>query len=438
MNPIIKTVYSADPSAHVWSNDENTLWIYASHDEPGANTHDGMQSYHVFSTHNMVDWTDHGCVLHLDRVQWAVSHMWAVDAVYRHGKYYLIYCAVEKETSQFRTGVAVSTQPQGPFDDMGFIHGIEWGQDPTLFVDDDDTPYLFWGCGGRCFGCHLTDDLMAIDGNVIELTNQLKWVFEGPYVHKYKGRYYLSYPGLYENKWPERMYYAVSDSPLGEYHFCGEYITLFEGHSGTNHGSVVEFKGKWYAFHHSAWLTGQSECRCLMCDYLNYSNDMTIQPIYPTKEGVCSTDNSKIYVGKTTILLDAAVTDKTGGSFMGTVKGDSLSGYTGYGYAEGFGKPYYGITFLAKSGTERKAGLKIRYRSADFERKVYLMVNNIMIFPDDVDYEQHDNKAHTLIQCNDWNEFTLPDIVLEKGDNCIKIYNANGDFQLDCIYIIEK
>lgn len=42
------------------------------------------------------------------------------------------------------------------------------------------------------------------------------------------------------------------------------------------------------------------------------------------------------------------------------------------------------------------------------------------------------------VEKDDWSEFTLPDIVLEKGDNCIRLYNANGDFQLDCIYILEK
>lgn len=200
VNPIIKTVFSADASAHVWESDPDTLWLYASNDEPHTNTHDSMQSYHVFSTKNMVDWTDHGRVLDLSQVNWAVSYMWAVDAVYRHNKYYLIYCAAEEATAMFRTGVAVSDQPQGPFKDLGFIKGVERGQDPALFVDDDNTPYLFWGSGGECLGCKLSDDLMSRDGEVVDLTEQLKWVFEGPFVHKYNNKYYLTYPGLYEKK----------------------------------------------------------------------------------------------------------------------------------------------------------------------------------------------------------------------------------------------
>ena len=436
MNPIIKTVFSADPSAHVWENDPETLWVYASHDEPFANTHDGMVSYHVFSTKNMVDWTDHGRVFHLSQASWAVSHMWAVDAVYRHGKYYLIYCAVERETSQFRTGVAVSGQPQGPFTDLGFIKGVEWGQDPALFVDDDDTPYLFWGCGGGCFAAKLSDDLMSAEGEVVDLAPQLKWVFEGPFVHKYNGRYYLTYPGLLNNEWPERMYYAVADKPLGEYKFCGEYIPLFEGHSGTNHGSVVEFKGKWYAFHHSAWISNQSECRNLMCDYVEYNSDGTIKPIYPTEKGVSSTDNAEISEGKTTLLLDASVVGMTGGAFMGTCNSTKHSGCTGYGYADNFGKRYFGIDFLAISGIDRKAGLTLRYR-AESDVRVNVMVNGIMLLPNGVSYEEHNKKTHLLPKSEEWTELKLPDISLKAGDNHIRIYNSDNDFMLDYIAISE-
>jgi hypothetical protein len=150
-NPLIPTVYSADPSAHVWPGDDR-LWLYCSHDQPGTNTNDTMVSYHVFSSSDLVDWTDYGVVLHLKDVHWAISHMWAPDCVLWKGTYYLVYCAKEKGTGLFRTGLATGRRPQGPFKDIGFIGGVESGQDPALFVDDDGTPYLFWGSGGTCHG----------------------------------------------------------------------------------------------------------------------------------------------------------------------------------------------------------------------------------------------------------------------------------------------
>jgi hypothetical protein len=71
-NPLIPHVYAADPSAHVWPGDDR-LWLYTSDDRPETDTHDTMASYHVFSTTNLVDWMDHGMVLHLKDVAWAAN-----------------------------------------------------------------------------------------------------------------------------------------------------------------------------------------------------------------------------------------------------------------------------------------------------------------------------------------------------------------------------
>ena len=86
-NPLFPHLYTADPSAHVWKNDPNTLWIYASHDVPGTNHHATMFDYHVFSTIDLKTWTDHGRVLSVDDVSWAISHAWAIDAVIWKGTY---------------------------------------------------------------------------------------------------------------------------------------------------------------------------------------------------------------------------------------------------------------------------------------------------------------------------------------------------------------
>lgn len=74
---------------------------------------------------------------------------WAPDAAYRNGTYYLVFCALETATGMFRTGLAISDRPEGPFTDIGFIDGVEWGQDPALYIDDDDEAYLYWGIGGN-------------------------------------------------------------------------------------------------------------------------------------------------------------------------------------------------------------------------------------------------------------------------------------------------
>ena len=432
MNPLIPTVYSADPSAHVWPGDDR-LWIYASNDTPGTNTHDTMVSYHVFSSTDLVNWIDYGPVLHLKDVKWAISHMWAIDAVLWKGVYYLVFCAYEKATGQFRTGLAESRFPQGPFRDIGFIKGVEWGQDPALFVDDDDVPYLYWGAGGHCYGCRLSDDLRsAVSGTTVDLTSQLTWVFEGPWVHKYNGKYYLSYPGLYENKWPEHMYYAIADKPLGPYKFTGEYIPVFQKQAGTNHGSIVEFKGQWYAFHHSMWLTGMSEVRCLMCDYLEYNPDGTIKPIVPVKEGVAA-PGFKPGPSRVTLLLGAGDAEAACGQLQGTVVSTERPGYYGSGYVTGFTRNNFGVTVMAQQSGTFRYRLKIRYAAPEGDRKNKIMVNQRLIADPKSDDANAYDKLVNFPAAKDWTDLDAGIVELKEGDNTIRIYAGTGGIDVDQI-----
>src|SRR5438445_8715614 len=86
-NPFITSIYTADPSAHVWS--DGRLYVYPSHDvDPnvGANL---MDRYHVFSTADMVNWQDEGEILNSSQVPWSnqSGFMWAPDCAFRNGTY---------------------------------------------------------------------------------------------------------------------------------------------------------------------------------------------------------------------------------------------------------------------------------------------------------------------------------------------------------------
>lgn len=425
MNPLIPTVFSADPSAHVWPGDER-LWIYASHDQPGTNNHDTMVSYHVFSSTDLVNWIDYGPVLHLKDVKWAISHMWAIDAVKWKGLYYLVYCAVERESGLFKTGLATSPRPQGPFTDIGFISGMEIGQDPALFVDDDGTPYLFWGQGSSCSGCRLSDDLLhAVPGTITDLTKQLTWVFEGPWVHKYRGKYYLSYPGLKNGNWPETMFYATADHPLGPYEFRGEYIPFFDKQAGTNHGSIIQYKGQWYAFHHSMWQTGLSECRSLMCDYLYYDEKGDILPIKPTVEGVaapgCQPGSSRVVV-----QLDAACAPLACGEFHDVRVAAEIPGHLGPGYVTGFERKYSGVTIMVQCARETVYRLKFRYVSPAGPEKFKVLVNNSILLDDPAQTEGRWDKHLPLPAAAEWTIFDCGPVTLRTGDNTLKLYTWEG------------
>lgn len=406
--PLLSHVYAADPSAHIWPEDENTLWLYTSHDQPGTNTHKTMYSYHAFSTTDLVNWIDHGRILSVNEISWASTMAWATDAVYWRGKYYLIHCMKERATGTTRTGLAVSDYPQGPFVDAGYINGVEFGQDPSLFVDDDNRAYLYWGSGSKCYGAELTADLRAVKGGtLVDLTSQLFEVFEGPWVHKYNGKYYLSYPGLEDNKWPEQMYYATADKPLGPYTYQKKYIPKFKNYSGTNHGSIIVWKGKWIAFHHSSHLSnGNSSCRNLLADWLTYDENGEINTINnPKGLGLAKKTN-------VTILLEAENAAMQGGMLDGVYVSTKDKGFEGAGYVTGFETKFNFVSVMAQVAKQVKGDLTIRISAdADFCADVFVG-------------ERALNQEWTGMKINKtdgWAEIYFKDIILEPGDNQIKI-----------------
>jgi len=411
-NPFITHIYAADPSAHVWPNDANTLWLYTSHDVPDTNHHATMFDYHVFSTVDLVNWIDHGRVLSVDDVDWAVSYAWAPDAAYRHGKYYLIFCMREIKTGIFRTGIAISDVPQGPFKNIGFIRGVEGGQDPAVFVDDDNTPYLYWGAGGHIFAAELNDDLKSIIPDTkIELTKQLVDCYEGPWLHKYQGKYYLSYPALQKGKFPEDMRYAIADKPLGPCVYQGSYIPLFNSKSGTNHGSIVAYQNQWIAFHHTGRLSHNGGYdRNLMGDYLYYKPDGTIQPITPDASGL-----SKGKAANCIILLEAENGIPAGGKLAGTRVETSYQGFSVKVYVNGFDVPQVYVEVLAQVANDMNATLKIRLAAEnDFAA-------DILVGP-----KMRDGWDGTKIKkTQGWEEVDLGVVPLKAGDNKIRVTARN-------------
>ena len=68
-NPIIRDQFTADPTARVFNN---KVYLYPSHDifPPEGQRQDWfcMEDYHVFSSENLTDWTDHGVIVTQNKV----------------------------------------------------------------------------------------------------------------------------------------------------------------------------------------------------------------------------------------------------------------------------------------------------------------------------------------------------------------------------------
>lgn len=319
--------YMADPSVHVW-NDK--LYIYPSHDresgiaENDNGDHFDMNDYHVFSTDDIeavargeASLEDHGVILRVSDIPWAGRQLWDCDVQEKDGKYYL-YFPLKDRNDIFRFGVAVSDRPEGPFtpqpDPMRGSYSID------VAVLKDDTPadgsgkpayYFYFGgiWGGQLQRykdnkaleaahlpegeepalpsrvARLSDDMLqfaeepqpvlVVDSNGDPLkANDPHRFFEASWVHKYNGKYYLSY----STGDTHLICYAISDSPYGPFTYKGVILTPVKA-GWTTHHCIVEFKGKWYLFHHDSVPSGKTWLRSLKVCELHYNADGTIQTI---------------------------------------------------------------------------------------------------------------------------------------------------------------
>ena len=288
-NPFITDLYLADPSAHVW--DDGRLYVYPSHDVAPPRGCDLMDGYHVYSTTDMLNWTDHGEVLHSSQVTWGREEggfMWAPDCAYRNGKYYFYFPHPSGSdwNHTWKVGVAVSDQPTlKNLQVLGYLEGLGDAFsmiDPCVFIDDDGQPYFYYGGGGRMIGVKLKDSMTEIDGEPVPMTG-MKDYHEGPWVFKREGVYYLMYadnhvePG---NRGANQLRYCTSPSPLGPWTYQG--IILTPTDCDTSHGSIVKYKGQWYLFYHNCSISHQGNLRSSCVDKLYFNEDGTIQTVVQT------------------------------------------------------------------------------------------------------------------------------------------------------------
>lgn len=292
-NPVIRTQYSADPTARVF---DGRLYLYPSHDilAKGGRGRTGwfcMEDYHVFSSEDLMHWADHGVIISQDKVPWVRPDsysMWAPDCIYRNGKYYFYFPSVPSDTSYgrgFAIGVAVADKPEGPFVPQSHpimgVHGI----DPNVFIDKDGRAYLYWA-QGNFYVAKLKENMVELASAPVMLKDlPSKGLKEGPFIFERKGTYYLTYPHV-RNK-TECLEYATGDNPLGPFTVKG--VIMDESPTGcwTNHQSIVEYKGQWYLFYHHNDLSPRfDKARSVRVDSLFFEPDGTIRKVNPTLRGV--------------------------------------------------------------------------------------------------------------------------------------------------------
>lgn len=318
--PLVTHIYTADPSAHVF---DGKIYVYPSHDleHDGEDNDDGdeyqMEDYHVLSMDSIdAPCVDNGEALHMKNVPWVSKQMWAPDCVRKGDTYYLYFPARDKD-GIFHLGVATSKSPVGPFTpEDNYIPG-SFSIDPAVLVDDDGKSYAYFGglWGGqlekwqtgefvenpapipadaKALGprvAMLNDDMLTFaetpeeitildeNGEPLKAGDEDRRYFEGPWMHKYNGKYYLSY----STGTTHYLVYATSDSPKGPFTYGGRILEPVIG--WTTHHSIVEYEGKWYLFYHDSSLSGGvNHRRCVKFRELKYNPDGSIITMKPYED----------------------------------------------------------------------------------------------------------------------------------------------------------
>lgn len=287
-NPFIRGIYTADPSAHVWA--DGRLYVYPSHDIDPPRGCDLMDHYHVFSTDDMLNWTDHGEILCSDDVPWGREEggfMWAPDCAYKDGIYYFYFPHPSGTdwNSTWKVGVATSKYPDRDFKVEGYIEGLGDAFsmiDPCVFIDDDGQAYFYYGGGSRVIGAPLKDNMTELAAEPVPMAG-LKDFHEATWVFKRRGVYYLMYADNHQEPGKggqNQLRYATSSSPLGPWDYKG--IILKPTGCDTSHGSIVKFKGQWFLFYHNCSISNQGNLRNICVDKLYFNEDGTIKEVVQT------------------------------------------------------------------------------------------------------------------------------------------------------------
>ena len=296
-NPILGdgSYYSADPTVLVV---DGTLYVHAGRDEAGE-TQNGfiMNEWQAFSTTDVDggQWEHHPNQMRPETVfDWATPGRAYAGQVVEgvDGRFYWYVPVNEKDSvspDAFVIGVAVSDSPLGPWADHAggpivsqeILGNTILNIDPTVFVDDDQRVYLYWGSFGQLRSTELAADMKSLVGEV-QSVGGLTGYFEAPWLFERDGTYYLAYAG--NNAGPSSdctpanyhacIAYGTADSPLGPWTYRGTVLKPVS--STTSHPAITEFKGQWYIVYHTADAVGGNHFRrSVAIDALEWDDTQT-------------------------------------------------------------------------------------------------------------------------------------------------------------------
>jgi beta-xylosidase len=322
--PLTSEIYTADPSAHVFNG---KIYVYPSHDIPTEIPNDDLGNQYAMRDYRVLEMDHVGApvkigpvALDVKQVPWASQQMWAPDAAYKNGTYYLYFPVRDKSKDKnglgtFRIGVATSKNPMGPFKAEPAPMKLAYSMDPAVFTDDDGKSYMYFGgiWGGQLQRWHtgkfdpngsdtdlMQDDKPALSGKVALMTPDMKQLaekprdavildkgkpvlggdhekrfFEASWMFKRGGKYYYTY----STGDTHFLNYAIGSSPYGPFNYTGHILLPVQG--WTTHHSIIQADGKWWLFYADTQISNKNHLRNVKVTELHFNADGTIQTINP-------------------------------------------------------------------------------------------------------------------------------------------------------------
>jgi hypothetical protein len=167
--------------------------------------------------------------------------------------------------------------------------------DAEAFIDDDGQAYLYWGSGlnwvnGHCFVVKLKADMVTFDGEVRDVTPD--HYFEGPFMLKRNGKYFLTSSWGNTTKDTYQVRYAVGDTPFGPFREPEDKAILETDAArqiiSPGHHAIFREGGQDFILYHRQALPfprgGDEVLRQVAVDRLTVAGDRLL-PVTPTHEG---------------------------------------------------------------------------------------------------------------------------------------------------------
>ena len=229
-NPLISEPGMSDPHMLVV---DDVCYVFTGHDVGFGISDWVMPDWRIYKSVDMITWEHVGTISPEDNYMGAGNtSCWAGDIAERNGKYYWYF-----SNHHDNAGVMVADKPEGPYKDALGKPLVD-SFDPTVFVDDDNTPYIIYGRTNYKIA-RLKESMIELDEEpktiVINKTTYFPEMDKNS-LHKYKDTYYLSCSG----------YYATSKNLYGPYETQGLVGKGWELDTPYGHGDFFIWKNNWY------------------------------------------------------------------------------------------------------------------------------------------------------------------------------------------------